>query len=67
MIPVMIWLIRKMFWFGLFLVATFTFLVLFEHGTDDFAKNAEQDFQSFKTALFTKPEPKKDESHKIAH
>ncbi|MEI8341817.1 MAG: hypothetical protein WCH43_09825 [Verrucomicrobiota bacterium] len=62
----MIWLIRKLFWIGLFLVATFAFLVLFEHGTDDFAKNAQQDFQSFKASLATKPAPKKDESHKAA-
>jgi hypothetical protein len=61
----MIWLIRKLFWFGLFLVATFAFLVLFEHGTDDFVKNAEKDFQDYKTMMMTKPEKKKDESHKV--
>lgn len=61
----MIWIIRKLFWFGLFLVATFSFLVLFEHGPDDFLKNADKDFQSYKAILMTKPEKKKDESHKI--
>jgi len=61
----MIWLIRKLFWFGLFLVATFAFLVLFEHGTDNFIKNAQQDFQTYKAMAMAKPEHKKDVSHKI--
>lgn len=65
MLLAMIWLIRKLFWFGLFLVATFSFLVIFEHGTDDFLKNAEQDFKVYKAMATAKPEHKKDESHKI--
>jgi hypothetical protein len=36
-------LIRSLFWFGLFLAATFGFTVLFEHGTDDFANNAKKE------------------------
>ena len=65
MVAQMFWLIRKLFWFSLFLVSTFAFLVLFEHGTDDFLKNAEKDYQAYKTALLAKPEPKKDVSLKI--
>jgi len=61
----MIWLIRKLFWVTLFLIATFGFLVLFEHGPDNYVKNAQADFQTYKAELMAKPERKKDESHKI--
>ena len=60
----MIWLIRKLFWFGLFLIATFGFLVLFEHGTDNYLRNADKDFQTFKAMLIPKPDEKKDANHK---
>ena len=36
-------LIRTLFWFGLFIVATFGFTVLFEHGTDDYFANAKKE------------------------
>lgn len=32
-------LIRKLFWFGVFVVSTMSFVVLFEHGTDKFGAN----------------------------
>jgi hypothetical protein len=33
-------LIRKLFWFAVFLLATFCFIVLFEHGPSNFQENA---------------------------
>jgi hypothetical protein len=44
----MSFLIRKLFWFAVFLLATFCFIVLFEHGTKDFSKNAHQEFLDLK-------------------
>ena len=41
-------LIRKIFWFALFLVATFGFVVLFEHGTDDYLQNAQAEFENLR-------------------
>jgi hypothetical protein len=37
-------LIRSIFWLAVFLVATFAFTVLFEHGTTDYVTNAEREF-----------------------
>jgi hypothetical protein len=37
-------LIRSIFWFTLFIAATFTFTVIFEHGFNNFSKNAEKEF-----------------------
>ena len=41
-------LLRKLFWFGLFVAFTFCFVVLFEYGAKDyfknFPKNAETEF-----------------------
>ena len=61
----MIWLFRKLFWFTLFLAATFGFLVLFEHGTDDYLKNAAADYQMYKKMFAAPPVKKKDDSHKV--
>jgi hypothetical protein len=36
-------LIRSLFWFALFLAATFGFTVLFEHGTTDYFANAKKE------------------------
>ena len=63
----MIWLLRKLFWIGLFLISTFAFLVLFDHGPENYIKNAETDFKAIKAALKAKPEPKKDDKHKAGH
>jgi hypothetical protein len=59
-------LIRKLFWLALFLVSTFGFVVLFEHGTTDFVKNAKIEFEGVKKICLTKLERKKDESDKAA-
>lgn len=63
----MIWLIRKLFWFALFLIATFSFVVLFEHGPNDFAKNARTEFAGIQKLWSTPLQKKKDESDKIGH
>lgn len=57
-------LIRTLFWFALFLVATFAFTVLFEHGPTDFAKNAEKEYALVEKMVNTKLERKKDNSDK---
>jgi hypothetical protein len=49
----MITLIRKLFWFAVFLLATFCFIVLFEHGTANFSGNARTEFENLK-AMFGK-------------
>jgi len=36
-------LIRSLFWFALFIAATFAFTVLFEHGTDNYFENAKKE------------------------
>ena len=47
------------------MISTFGFLVLFEHGPDNYLKNAQADFKMYKEMLAAKPVPKKDQSHKI--
>jgi hypothetical protein len=58
----MLTLIRKLFWFAMFLVATFCFVVLFEHGTTDFVKNAQVEFENVKKLYQSHLEKKKDDS-----
>jgi hypothetical protein len=52
----MFWLIRKLFWVALFFVATFCFVVLFQHGPGNFQENAKKEFQSLKELFGQKPE-----------
>lgn len=35
-------LLNKLFWFGLFLALTFSFVILFEHGAKNFIKDFEK-------------------------
>jgi len=58
-------LLRSLFWIALFLVSTFAFTVLFEHGTTNFVANAEKEFQMLQKLYSAKMERKKDESEKI--
>ena len=58
-------LLRSLFWIALFLAATFAFTVLFEHGTTNFAANAEKEFQTLQKLYSAKVERKKDESEKV--
>jgi hypothetical protein len=37
-------LLRSLFWLALFLVSTFSFTVIFEHGFSDFAGNSEKEW-----------------------
>ena len=39
-------LLRTLFWFGLFLVSTFAFTVLFEHGVSDFGTSSQKEWDS---------------------
>ena len=61
----MVWLIRKLFWFCLFLVATFCFVVLFEHGTSNYAQSAQEEFEKLRKLVNMQVVRKKDESDKI--
>jgi len=38
-------LIRSIFWFTLFIAATFAFTVIFEHGFINFGANAEKEYK----------------------
>jgi len=58
-------LIRTLFWFGLFLVATFGFTVLFEHGPGNYFENAKKEYDYLSKMVGLKPEKKKDDSDKI--
>ncbi len=57
-------LIRKLFWFSLFLISGFAFTVLFEHGTADYMENARKEFDYLSQMMGAKPERKADESQK---
>lgn len=59
-------LIRKLFWFILFLIATFCFVVLFEHGYEDFPQNAQAEFENLKELYEKRIERRADESNTIA-
>ncbi len=39
-------LLRALFWLAIFLISTFAFTVLFEHGTSNFADNAQTQWHS---------------------
>jgi hypothetical protein len=60
-------LIRNLFWFAVFLGATFAFTVLFEHGPINFADNAKKEAELLSRLYNTKIEKKKDESDKLGH
>jgi len=42
-------LLRGLFWFALFLFFTFSFIVLFEYGTHDFANGFQKEFVRVKS------------------
>ena len=42
-------LIRSIFWIALFVASTFCFIVVFEHGFNNFGANAKKEVQSLKT------------------
>jgi hypothetical protein len=47
-------LIRGLFWFALFLFFTFSFVVLFEYGTHDFANGFQKEFGRVKAFVMQK-------------
>src|SRR5258706_299229 len=48
-------LIRSVFWFAIFLAATFAFTVIFEHGFSDFSVNAQKEFDLLSAVLKESP------------
>ena len=58
-------LLRFLFWAALFLVATFAFTVLFEHGPTDYFANAQKESKTLQKMFETKVERKKDESDRL--
>ncbi len=58
-------LIRTLFWFAVFVIATFAFTVLFEHGTTNYMQNAEREFNSLKKQFDKKIERKGDQSSQL--
>ena len=57
-------LIRKLFWFSLFVLCAFAFTVMFEHGTQNYFENARKEYDYLSQMLGMKPERKADESDK---
>jgi hypothetical protein len=49
-------LLRGLFWFGLFLVLTFCFVVLFEYGPRDFANGAQKEYARVKSFVVRRTE-----------
>lgn len=52
-------------WFALFLVATFAFTVLFEHGPLNYVENAQKELETLQKQYNTKLSPRPDESDKL--
>jgi hypothetical protein len=60
-------LLRGIFWFGLFLILTFCFVVLFDYGPRDFANGAKKEYARVKSLVIKRTEeigPTKKESLK---
>jgi len=57
-------LLRGIVWFGLFLLLTFCFVVLFEYGPRDFSNGAQKEYARIKSFVMKRTEeigqPKKD-------
>ena len=49
-------LLRGIFWFGLFVVLTFCFVVLFEYGPRDFAQGAQKEYARVKSFVLKRTE-----------
>ena len=49
-------LLRGLFWFGLFLILTFCFVVLFEYGPRDFAAGAKKECARVKSFVVKRTE-----------
>jgi hypothetical protein len=49
-------LLRGLFWFGLFLVLTFCFVVLFDYGPHDFANGVQKEYARVKSFVLKRTE-----------
>ena len=49
-------LLRGLFWFGLFILFTFCFVVLFEYGPRDFAKGVQKEYARMKSFVVKQTE-----------
>ena len=49
-------LLRSVFWFGLFIVLTFCFVVLFEYGPHDFVNGAQKEYARMKSFVVKRTE-----------
>ena len=58
-------LIRSIFWFALFIAATFMFTVIFEHGFHDFQGNAQKEYTMLKGYVTGKVKRPIDTSDKV--
>ena len=58
-------ILRSLFWFALFIAATFAFTVLFEYGPRNFQENARKELELLQKLYTSKLERKKDDSDKI--
>lgn len=58
-------LIRNIFWFAIFLGATFFFTVIFEHGPNNIPEDAKKEAEALKALVGTKVEKQKDASDKL--
>lgn len=58
-------LLRTLFWFAVFVVSTFAFTVLFEHGTVNYMANAQKEFETLKKYATAKVEKKGDQSDNL--
>lgn len=50
-------LIRGLFWLALFVLFTFSFVVLFEYGTADFSTGFKKEFERAKTFVMQASKP----------
>ena len=49
-------LVRGLFWFGLFIVLTFCFVLLFEYGPRDLANGAQKEYGRIKSFVVKRTE-----------
>jgi len=49
-------LLRGLLWFGLFVILTFCFVVLFEYGPRDFANGAQKEYARVKSFVIKRTE-----------
>jgi hypothetical protein len=48
--------LRGLFWFGLFIVLTFCFVILFEYGPRDFANGAQKEYARVRSFVVKRTE-----------